>query len=888
MLLFNRLKVGSKLLLLAGVPVLGILALSALVVVDVRERAHAAAGLGSIEDMAQLTEKMLHVIDELQMERAAVTFHAGTGSTRGAEVARREQRTDAALDELSSFLKQRDEDNLPAKLRQDLKAAHQQLLSLPSFRSSPEREDFELLAYLDFFAHANDSLIRATAALTQLSEDKELLLSIGGLVSAMQVIERNAREHALLNYVFGKQEFPPGTFRYMVTLLTEQEVYTESLRTWASEEEFTRLRQALKGPLAGKILEMREIAVETTEGTLDVDANVWFDTQSANMEALTRMERDMVGALRGVVSKKMAATRAAVRLAMGLVLGVVAVSLFLAWAIRRSLTRSVRGLSSVAKAVHENHDFTIRATKSSGDELGLLTDAFNGMLAGIQARDRELETHRQNLEALVEARTLQLSERNDEMKLVLDNVDQGLAMIDREGRLLGECSRAFEQAFGRPETGTPFYAVLAQDDEKKCFELEAGYEQLIADVLPVELALDQLPHTLVREGRHYSLAFTPVMHGSELAGALLVTRDVTEELLARRGEIEQRERVQVFERVMRDRAGFQEFVEEAERLVSGLRAGEYADEAERMRALHTLKGVTAVFDVSSVSEAAHELEQAYLQREQGLAAVALQRVFTSWEAFRALVGPILDEKSGSVSVSIEALAQLIEDVREQVPHAALLGSLVRFTEEPLAQRLRRIEDQLRRVARRLGKPEPLVSVDAGPLRVSAPELREFWASLSHVVRNIVDHGLELESERLNQGKPAQNRVELRAWSDARSFTIEIADDGPGIDWTLLAVKAQERGLPTGTRAELTEAIFADGVSTAGAVSHTSGRGVGMSAVREACLALDARIAVESERGKGTRFRFVFPPLVASEPEALGTPPGARRTAKLDSQNPASA
>jgi two-component system, chemotaxis family, sensor kinase CheA len=886
MLLFNRLKVGSKLLLLAGVPVLGILALSALVILDVRERAHAAAGLGSIEDLAQLTEKMLHVIDELQWERAEVTYHAGTGSVRGSEVQWREQRTDAALRELSTFLKQRDEDNLPAKLRQDLKAAHQQLTSLSEFRSAPQREEFELLAYLEFFAHANDSLIRATAALTQLSEDKELLLSIGGLVSAMQVIERNAREHALLNYVFGKQEFPPGTFRYMVTLLTEQEVYTESLRTWANEEEFTRLRQALKGPMVEKILGMRQIALETTEGALEVDANVWFETQSANMEALTRMERDMVGALRVVVSKKMAATRQAVRVAMGLVLGVVVISLYLGWAIRRSLTRSVRGLSSVAKAVHENHDFTIRATKTSGDELGLLTDAFNGMLAGIQGRDRELETHRQNLEALVEARTRQLSERNDEMKLVLDNIDQGLAMIDRDGKLLGESSRTFRQAFGTPAPGTPFYTVLAKDDDKKSFELEAGYEQLIADVLPVELALDQLPRSLVREGRHYAISFTPVMHGRDLAGALLVTRDVTEELLTRRSELEQRERVQVFERVMRDRAGFQEFVEEADRLVEGLRAGTYTDEVERMRALHTLKGVTAVFDVSSVSEAAHEVEQASFQRESVLEAAALQRLFATWEAFRALVAPVLDEEGSIVNVSPEELADLIEDVRAQAPHAALLRTLVSFTDEPVAQRLRRIEDQLKRVARRLGKPEPVVTIDAGPLRVSAKGLREFWASLSHVVRNIVDHGLESEPERVKQGKPAKNRVALRAWSDTRAFTIEIADDGPGIDWALLAVKAKERGLPTRTRAELTEAIFADGVSTAGAVSQTSGRGVGMSAVRETCVALAARISVESERGKGTRFRFVFPPLVASDLEAMQA--GARSPRERDSQSPVSA
>src|SRR4030095_11499341 len=97
--------------------------------------------------------------------------------------------------------------SLPIKLRQDLAGAREQLRDLPAVRARAQQEHFDLLGFLGFFAKANDSLIRASAALTQLSDDKQLLLSIGGLVSAMQVIERNAREHALLNYVFARQEF---------------------------------------------------------------------------------------------------------------------------------------------------------------------------------------------------------------------------------------------------------------------------------------------------------------------------------------------------------------------------------------------------------------------------------------------------------------------------------------------------------------------------------------------------------------------------------------------------------------------------------------------------------------------------------------------------------
>jgi two-component system chemotaxis sensor kinase CheA len=885
MSLFERLRVGQKLVLLAGVPVLGILVLSALVVLEVQARVEAAAGLGSIEDLAQLTEKMLRVIDELQWERAEVTYATGSGmrldpargrglgSAARLTVKARQEATDAALGEVAAFLATRDQQKFPAKLRQDLAAARAQLRTLPTIRARAAEADFELLAYLDFFAKANDSLIAATAALTQLSEDKQLLLSIGSLVSAMQVIEREAREHALLNYVFARKEFPPGSFRYFVTLLTEQQVYSDSLRTWASEEEFSRLSKMLRGPLAEQIAEMRQVAIEATEDTLPVDAQRWFDTQTSNMTVLGRLQREMAGGVHQVVSQKMATVQQAIRLAMGLVLGVVAASVLIGWGVARGLTRSVRVLSTAATAVHKNHDFTLRAEKISSDELGLLTDAFNGMLAGIQARDRELEAHRQNLEALVAARTRQLSERNEEMALVLDNIDQGLAIIDRNARLLGEASRSFKEAFGTPEPGTPFYEVLAKDDDKKSYELESGFEQLIKSI--------------THAGRQYSLAFIPLRHGGELAGALLVARDITTELLAQRAEAEQRERVRVFERIMRDRAGFQEFFQEAQRLVVLLSSDGDGRSEEALRTLHTLKGVAAMYDISSVSEAAHALEQALAHGSADDVQLARQQLFAIWDAFRSLVGPILgDAATRRLEISRDELGELIDSVRAKASYPVLLQALIRLTYEPVTQRFSRIEDQIKRLSRRLGKPMPLVVTRVDDVRLPAQRFRAFWSSMAHVVRNLVDHGLESEEERERQGKPEQNRIELSAEIGDAGIVIEVADDGRGIDWERLALKARQKGLPADTRLDLEQAIFADGVSTAAAVSQISGRGVGMSAVRESCLALGGTLAVVSERGRGTRFRFSFPPFDDSGLETSALL-GSGRPSQIDSLGPPS-
>src|SRR5262249_43637033 len=151
---------------------------------------------------------------------------------------------------------------------------------------------------------------------------------------------------------------------------------------------------------------------------------------------------------------------------------------------------------------------------------------------GIQARDAELQHHRENLEALVDARTRELSERNLRMRLVLDNVEQGLVMIDRDGKVLDDYSRQFAESFGTPQPGTPFHDALATDEEQAS-TLALNYEQLVGDFLPVEVSVQQMPKTLARAEHQYALAFTPVLRDGKPDGALLMTRDITGELAAR-------------------------------------------------------------------------------------------------------------------------------------------------------------------------------------------------------------------------------------------------------------------------------------------------------------------------------------------------------------------
>jgi chemotaxis protein histidine kinase CheA len=127
----------------------------------------------------------------------------------------------------------------------------------------------------------------------------------------------------------------------------------------------------------------------------------------------------------------------------------------------------------------------------------------------------------------------------------------------------------------------------------------------------------------------------------------------------------------------------------------------------------------------------------------------------------------------------------------------------------------------------------------------------------HLVRNAVDHGIEDVATRLALGKAEAGTVVLTACRDQGRLIISVGDDGKGIDWAKIKVKAVSMGLPCETREDLVEALFADGVSTREAVSETSGRGIGLAALRQVIARLGGHIDVQSTWGRGTRFEIAF-------------------------------
>ncbi|MEY2937214.1 MAG: hypothetical protein RL033_7963 [Pseudomonadota bacterium] len=554
------------------------------------------------------------------------------------------------------------------------------------------------------------------------------------------------------------------------------------------------------------------------------------------------------------------------------------VGVLLALAIAQSFARRLRAIASVAGLVAAGDLTQTVSNDDSRDEIGSLSRSFGTMLEQLKRLIAEIKTSAEQeqarLEGLVDQRTRALVSRNEDMRRVLDNVDQGFLTIDRNGKMSEERSAIIGRWLGTVPASGVLWDYIAQAAPSMALPLSIGWDQVVEDILPLEVSVQMMPRSFVIGSRHYAIDYKPTQNESgALEGMLIVLSDVTVVVERERLEEEEREVLQLFSRVLQDRAGVLEFLGETQRLVELVTRHTPTDIDVTKRLLHTLKGNAGLYGLQSIAKLCHSVEDNMQEQGGNLSRTDADRLLAFWQAMSAKLGSFIDApKNGGVTIDDAEYGELLAAVAGGMPHAQLAGIVGAWQLEPVELRLRRLAQQAQGLAERLQKLPLEVRVDAGRLRIDSTRLTDVWATLPHLVRNAVDHGIESPEQRADAGKPERASLVLRASLSAQQFSIEIEDSGRGIDWDALRAAAQKKGLPCGNQRELSEALFADGVSTRDEVTENSGRGVGTAALARAVKTTGGRIEVQSERGKGTRFRLTWPAAVA-RPSLVKAIPG---------------
>ena len=465
-----------------------------------------------------------------------------------------------------------------------------------------------------------------------------------------------------------------------------------------------------------------------------------------------------------------------------------------------------------------------------------------------------LESLNANLEDKVAARTQALSTRDRAMQRVLDSMNEGLATVSLDGTLQPERSRAFTRWFGDPGSA-PLWRVLFPDDPARAANFALGFEQVVEDVLPFELSIDQLPTEVERAGRCFVLEVLPVRERSKLDALLVVVRDVTDQRTLLRAERAAREDHKVIANLLRDRRGFRRSVEELDRLITTARGATQREIAAR--ALHTLKGNAAVLGFAALAALAHTIEDE-LEREGHVAAASYALLEHGFQDSLRRIEELSADARDRMDIDSDDYNRLVEQLQRRAAYDEILSLVDSWQREPVDNILGELAGHARRLAEHSGKRLNIVAEGNG-IRVCDEGLRAFFRSLIHAVRNAIDHGIELPAVRASHGKQETGLLRLTAQvAETGALVVSITDDGAGVDLERARERARRFGLPHTTDTEVLDALFTDGLTTRDTVTELSGRGVGTSAIRAACRELGGEAHLLSQVGRGSELRCVLP------------------------------
>jgi two-component system chemotaxis sensor kinase CheA len=210
-------------------------------------------------------------------------------------------------------------------------------------------------------------------------------------------------------------------------------------------------------------------------------------------------------------------------------------------------------------------------------------------------------------------------------------------------------------------------------------------------------------------------------------------------------------------------------------------------------------------------------------------------------------------------VSLEELAGAHN--AEATLQAELQELVMKVRMVPVGPLFRQYQRTVRDLAKELGKTVNL-QIEGGEVEVDTSVVEHLRDPLLHMVRNALDHGIERPDERRKAGKPPAGTITLRAWHESGNISIEVADDGAGLDRTKILDAAKKRGIAVDPASlsdhEVYQLVFESGISTTDHVSNFSGRGVGMDVVCRNVQALRGSVSISSCPGVGSTVHLRFP------------------------------
>ncbi len=468
---------------------------------------------------------------------------------------------------------------------------------------------------------------------------------------------------------------------------------------------------------------------------------------------------------------------------------------------------------------------------------------------------------------------------NQENRKYLDNVGEGLLLIDGTYRISDQYSKFLTELFGIKEVaGRSFVDFMFPDTAAQSAErteLEkflsivftnttASFD-MIMNINPLSSKTIQVrTETGKIEERVVDATFHRVTKDGKVDTVLVVFHDRTAVARAERDLVQEKQahesEMESISAILKTGpSALKDFVDECRKgLLTVLQSlpnlAERGTLNQAFREIHSVKGSAGMLGFRRIAADAHAMEsllagvrdhaqpadEALKARvNEGIKTIfsdfdTVQKLYNSFTEFSRLQG------GGTAAAQVSHLAGFLESLKQMTADLS-----VRFEKEITFHIQNSLDD--------------------------LPFLSKIRNPLIHMVRNAIDHGVEEPFSRLGKGKPKEGNIRLSLSRDDGFYLIEVADDGAGIDFDRVRQKGIDKKLIPENDVDLTNQkllslLFMPGFSSRDSVTELSGLGVGLDVVKDAVSSLGGRIAVNTGKDKGTRLTLRIP-----DPAAVATP-----------------
>ena len=371
------------------------------------------------------------------------------------------------------------------------------------------------------------------------------------------------------------------------------------------------------------------------------------------------------------------------------------------------------------------------------------------------------------------------------------------------------------------------------------------------------------------KNKNIVLEFRPIYEeGSrrKINKVIMIASDKTHEVKLKKQLERDKESTEFINKCLQNPLEFVDLIFDSTTLIHEFNHKKNDDKGELFRNFHTLKARFGQFSLRSLTTSINNIETAISEEDFEEVKVSVRNFDLALKDFvkknRLIVeaaNKFLVDEGNAVQVSeiiekaqnFEAIDQYIDFVKNEYLLSDIKIKFERYI--PLANE----------IAERQGKSLDF-KISGDKILVDTHRYSNFINSSIHLFRNMVDHGIESEDERVEKTKPQKGNINVSFKTNGNTFEIVLKDDGQGVDPDKIRGKALEKGLKSKEELskikneEIIDMIFLPGLSTKEEVTEVSGRGVGMDAVRDEVEKLNGEISVKSKVDEGTTFTIKLP------------------------------